>query len=90
MSFTAVELVRRDFLDWMKSLSTDESGSRSQRAVRVTVEDALEAFIAAFPAHNSPSSLGALRLYVGMHPELQMGFQFDMEKWRCIKMHARA
>ena len=90
MSVTAVDLIRRDFLVWMKSLSIDESGARSQRSVRVTVEDALEAFIAAYPEHNAPASLGALRLYVGMHAELQMGFQFDMEKWRCIKMHARA
>lgn len=90
MSVTAVDLVRKDFLAWMRSLSIGESGGVSRRSVRVTVEDALEAFIAAYPEHNSPSSLGALRLYVGMHAELQMGFLFDMEKWHCIKMHARA
>jgi hypothetical protein len=81
--------VQSDFLEWIKSLSMDLRGTVTQRAVRVSIEQVIEYFLAAFPQHNEDSTLDILRHFVELNPEFASGFYFDREKWRCLQMHQR-
>lgn len=81
--------VQAAFLEWTKKLSLDSRGSVTQRAVRVSQADVLDCFTAAFPEYRDASTLGVLRCFVALNPELESGFFFDREKWRCLQVHQR-